>query len=112
MTEHTPTLIAMVLVFTAGYLAIIFEHILKINKASSALLMGVTLWILQFSEGGIAKGENLDQLYHHLSSSVQVILFLLGALIIVEMVNIHNGFKINLTCRGNEKILKTVSKVY
>ncbi len=36
----------MVLVFVLGYLAIAFEHPLRIDKAASALLIGVLIWVV------------------------------------------------------------------
>jgi len=38
--------IAMVIVFILGYTAIALEHPLKVDKAASALLTGVALWVL------------------------------------------------------------------
>jgi hypothetical protein len=32
------------IIFAVGYLAIIFEHKIKVNKAASALLTGVICW--------------------------------------------------------------------
>ena len=39
------------IIFIVGYLAIAFEHSLKINKAASALLTGVICWSI-FAPGG------------------------------------------------------------
>ncbi|MEY2917875.1 MAG: hypothetical protein RIS73_1589, partial [Bacteroidota bacterium] len=47
------TAIIMIFLFIAGYLAIAFEHSLKVNKAASALITGVLCWtvyILQASD--------------------------------------------------------------
>jgi hypothetical protein len=38
--------IASILIFIAGYLAIAFEHPLKINKTASALVTGVLVWTM------------------------------------------------------------------
>ena len=40
----------IIAIFTVGYLLIIFEHQIGINKATSALLMAVGCWSLQFAD--------------------------------------------------------------
>lgn len=83
----------IVVVFIIGYLMIIFEHQVGINKATSALLMAVACWALQFSKPEIS-AENSAHLLENLASVSQVVLFLLGAITIVETINAHGGFSI------------------
>ena len=40
--------ILMVVIFILGYTAIALEHPLKIDKAASAILLGVIMWVLFF----------------------------------------------------------------
>ena len=40
------------IIFIVGYLAIAFEHPLRINKAASALLTGVLCWSIYALSGG------------------------------------------------------------
>lgn len=94
MGDINQYMIWMIIVFSLGYLLIAFEHLIDVNKATSALMMGVLLWVLQFANQGISNKENLKYLCEHLSNASQVIVFLLGALIIVEIINAHKGFKI------------------
>ena len=84
----------MIIIFSFGYLLIAFEHLIDVNKATSALMMGVLLWVLQFANKGMSNQENLLHLSEHLSNASQIIIFLLGALIIVEIINAHKGFKV------------------
>jgi Na+/H+ antiporter NhaD/arsenite permease-like protein len=91
------------LFFVVGYLFIIFEHPLKINKATTALMMGVLCWVFQFANGNSSE-VNMQHLGSHLADISQVIVFLLGALIIVEIINAHQGFNLIL------KFLRTTSK--
>jgi len=79
------------LFFVAGYSCIVFEHALKINKATFALLMAVLCWTVQFMEPGV---DNLGALSVHLSNVSQVVFFLLGALTIVEIIQAHNGLAV------------------
>jgi Na+/H+ antiporter NhaD/arsenite permease-like protein len=69
---------------------IIFEHALGINKATSALLMAVIMWAFQFADRANANWH-MEELLRHLSDVSQVIIFLLGALTIVETIHMHGG---------------------
>lgn len=82
----------MISMFTVGYFLIVFEHLIKINKASIALMMGVLCWVVQFANQGLSLEDNLTHLGDHLSSISQVIIFLLAAMIIVETISVHKGF--------------------
>jgi len=82
---------AMIVVFIIGYLLIIFEHVIRINKATSALLMAVGLWSLEFADSAYAD-VNMIRFSEHLANISQVIFFLLGAITIVEIIHAHGGF--------------------
>src|SRR6188768_3870159 len=83
--------IIIAIIFIAGYLAIAFEQSIKINKAASALLTGVICWaVYSLSEEGLVS-ENLS---HHLSEIAGILFFLLGAMVIVELIDAHDGFEI------------------
>jgi NhaD family Na+/H+ antiporter len=94
-------LITLILIFVIGYLAIVFEHNININKTASALLTGVIIWTsyaLFSSDKSIVSGE----LSHHLASVSEILFFLLGAMTIVELIDAHQGFKI-VTDRINSR---------
>ncbi len=109
----------MVIIFVLGYAAIALEHPLRIDKASSALLIGVLIWTIYMLNGEAILnleysptwGKFMDtwnpsekdnpithfivhELEHHLIEIAQILFFLLGAMAIVEVVDQHNGFKI------------------
>lgn len=110
----------MVVVFVLGYAAIALEHPLKIDKAASALLIGVITWVLYVFGGvdilssGVSTAWNnfvainpdqdtaegmkhfitQHEVLHHLSDISSILFFLLGAMTIVEIVDQHQGFKI------------------
>ncbi len=113
--------IAMVVVFILGYTAIALEHPLKIDKAASALLTGVILWVLyivgadNILPGSDSFREFLEQnadvasmssfhqyiefitnheVIHHLGEISEILFFLLGAMTIVEIIDTHEGFRI------------------
>lgn len=82
--------IISVFIFGLGYLAIAFEHPLKINKTAIALLTGVLVWVVF----ALVKGEGeLGQLSHHLGSTSEILFFLLGAMTLVELIDAHQGFR-------------------
>lgn len=66
--------LGLIIIFSIGYLLIAFEHLIEINKASSALMMGVLLWVIQFANPEISNKENLTHLSEHLSNASQVII--------------------------------------
>ncbi len=84
----------MILTFLVGYLFIAIDYILKINKATVALLMAVITWSIAFLSEGVASPEMHEFLFHHIGITSQVIFFLLAALTIVEIINSHEGFKV------------------
>lgn len=85
--------ILLISIFVIGYLAIAFEHPIKINKTATALLTGVLCWTtyVVFTE---EKETVLEELSHHLGSVSEILFFLLGAMTIVELVDAHQGFKL------------------
>lgn len=86
--------ILLVVVFILGYLAIAFEHPLKINKTAPALLIGSLMWsIWAVSDFGMVKEIN-SELNHELADVAQILFFLMGAMTIVELIDAHQGFKI------------------
>ncbi len=83
----------IIAVFVLGYVAIAFEHPLKLNKAASALITGVACWtiyILQSESTHVVS----EELLHHLGEIASILFFLLGAMTIVELIDSHNGFDI------------------
>lgn len=91
----TPIIVA---VFIIGYACIALEHGTKINKAPVALLMCAICWTL-FSVGvnsgilTLGDGETVSsRMLHHLSETCEIIVFLMGAMTIVEIVDANGGF--------------------
>jgi NhaD family Na+/H+ antiporter len=76
-----------------GYLAIAFEHPIKINKTASALLTGVLCWTVYILFTA-DKAPVVAELSHHLGSIAEILFFLLAAMTIVELVDAHQGFRL------------------
>jgi Na+/H+ antiporter NhaD/arsenite permease-like protein len=83
----------LILIFVIGYLAIAFEHPIKLNKAASALLTGVLCWVV-FISNNVDKELVNEQLMHHMGEISGILFFLLGAMVIVELIDAHDGFQI------------------
>jgi Na+/H+ antiporter NhaD/arsenite permease-like protein len=86
-------LILIIIIFILGYLAITLEHPLRVNKAATAMLTGVLCWSVFALMGG-EKEFVSEELFHHLSEISGIIFFLLGAMVIVELIDAHDGFEI------------------
>ena len=84
--------LVILFVFMIGFLFIVLEHPIKIDKAASALLTGGICWSL-YALSGSTEHANED-LLSHLSEIAGILFFLLGAMTIVELVDAHDGFSI------------------
>ncbi len=83
----------IIAVFILGYAAIASEQWLKWDKAAVALLTGVLCWTLYFLAQADTAGASA-QLGHHLQDIAGILFFLMGALIIVELIDSHDGFSL------------------
>jgi Na+/H+ antiporter NhaD/arsenite permease-like protein len=100
-----------ILIFVLGYLAIAFEHPIRINKSATALVTGVLCWTVYilFSEDKELVSEALS---HHLSETSGILFFLMGAMTIVELVDAHDGFQVitnSITTTDKRKLLWLIS---
>jgi Na+/H+ antiporter NhaD/arsenite permease-like protein len=84
--------LSLVLIFVLGYAAISFEHLLRIDKLIPALLMMTLSWaLIALNATDIhALSENLLQ---HFGKTAEILIFLMGAMAIVEMIDYFDGFK-------------------
>ncbi|MGB5274704.1 MAG: sodium:proton antiporter NhaD, partial [Flavobacteriaceae bacterium] len=115
----------VIIVFIVGYLAITLEHNLKIDKLIPALGMMAILWaiiavnnmsvfevnteLLELEEGSL---EGI--LLHHMGKTAEILVFLLGAMTIVEIIDYFNGFatiKGYVKTRSKKKLLWIVSSL-
>lgn len=106
----------ILVVFVIGYTAIACEHLIKIDKAASALFTAVAVWTIlilgsQVILGGETQESKLfveESLMHHVGDISGIVFFLLGAMVIVELVDIHGGFDIitnKITTLNKTKLL-------
>ena len=77
--------------FVLGYVLITVEHSIRINKTATALITGVVCWATYALLGTDVEaiGHQLD---HHLTDSAEILFFLLGAMTVVELIDVHDGF--------------------
>ncbi|BDC98280.1 sodium:proton antiporter NhaD [Persicobacter psychrovividus] len=106
----------MVVVFVIGYILIATEHSNGLDKAATALVMAMVMWTLyvvfgkeiiglNFSSefehfqhlphhGGLINFIAHNSLMEHLSEVCEILVFLIGAMSIVEVVDRYQGFEI------------------
>ena len=111
----------IIAIFFIGYLCITTEHQIKVDKTISALAMAVICWtilkvfnldVLEVLNGvlvpvDIANNSNTidEALRHHLAETSEILFFLIGAMTIVEIIDMHRGFEII------KRMIRTRSKV-
>ncbi len=127
----------MIVVFIAGYIFIAIEHDVGINKAATAIVLGMSLWVMYMlcgaetviSANADAFGHFLnanpdyrglsidaqclkfitgDQIVHFLGEHSQIIFYLMGAMTIVELIDVHGGFAVvtnKITTRDKRGLL-------
>ena len=102
----------ILIVFFLGYLGIALEHNLKIDKLIPALGMMAILWALialthmdVFNVDTALKElipTHIEEiLLHHLGKTAEILVFLIGAMTIVEIIDNFNGFQ---TIKGFIKV--------
>lgn len=111
-------LVAVVATFVIGYLAIVLEHPLKVDKTVPALLAGVICWAL-IALGHlpvIGEGHEVESskevLLYHMGEIAQILFFLIGAMVIVELVDLHQGFSVitsRIRTKNKKKLLWLIS---
>ncbi|MBO4530909.1 MAG: sodium:proton antiporter NhaD [Paludibacteraceae bacterium] len=110
----------MIVLFLLGYLAIALEHQISVNKAATALVLCGLLWTLYIVESPsilsnssefaeywkntpddiIPFGEKVIsyvtgvEIIEHIGDVAEILFFLMGAMTIVELIDIHGGFSI------------------
>ncbi|MFM9909664.1 MAG: sodium:proton antiporter NhaD [Chitinophagaceae bacterium] len=103
----------MTIIFGLGYLAIAFEHPLRLNKAASALITGVLCWTIYMIQSN-SSSIVTEELLHHLGEIASILFFLLGAMTIVELIDSHNGFDIitqKITTTSKQKLLFILTSI-
>jgi len=132
---------AMIAVFVLGYVGIAIEHNLKVNKAGIALITGIILWVIYiFGADYYVPAFNLTEFQHfldlspqlknlsgheqhirfvvdgqvleHIGDIAETLLFLMGAMTIVELIDVHGGFAFitnRISTRDKHKLLWTIS---
>lgn len=86
---------ALSIIFIISYAAIAFEHPLKVNKTAIALIGAGLMWVIFALFSGLSAHEVAhENLGHTLVEVGQIVFFLMGAMTIVELIDIHSGFDI------------------
>ena len=83
----------LVVAFFTGYSLIALEYYFKINKTAVALVLCAVTWGLLFFQTDSIPALT-QQFYHHFGEAAELVIFLLGAMTLVEVIDAHNGFHI------------------
>jgi Na+/H+ antiporter NhaD/arsenite permease-like protein len=97
-------IVALIVVFILGYVLIAFENSLKISKSTFALLMCGVLWTIIAA----CQGDQSQALLEHLGDTCEVLVFLIGAMTIVELIDRYEGFNFitdHITARNERHLL-------
>ncbi len=114
--------ILMIILFLLGYTCIAMEHSINVNKAASALLLCALLWTVYILNvnpeilglNPATPHEDLIrhvtgvQIIEHLGDVASTLFFLMGAMTIVELIDVHGGFSIitnKITTRKKKELL-------
>jgi Na+/H+ antiporter NhaD/arsenite permease-like protein len=90
----------VIIAFILGYVAIVFEHPLKLDKTVPALIMGALVWAfislghLDVMGADHSVGHLEEVLLHHIGKVAEILFFLIGAMTIVELIDLHRGFAV------------------
>jgi Na+/H+ antiporter NhaD/arsenite permease-like protein len=98
---------ALVLIFILGYFGIIFERMIRIDKAGIALLTGVGCWTA-FAFAMPDKHTVAMRFIERIGDLSGILFFLMGAMAIVELIDAHDGFTIitrRITTRSRKKLI-------
>jgi len=84
----------LLVVAILGYLAVILETPIRINKTISAILTGALCWIIiaVYNKGSSAIIS--EKLITYFGEIAGLLIFLLGAMTIVELIDLHRGFTV------------------
>ena len=105
----------IIIVFVLGYLGIAFEHSLKIDKLIPALIMMAVMWgIISYFDMTVFEIDTKNKelipyklksvMNYFLGHTAEILIFLIGAMTIVETIDFFNGFS------TIKKLIKTKSK--
>ena len=107
--------VVIISVFIIGYFLITVEHSIKIDKLIPALAMMAIMWaIISLNQMEVFDINTVTRelepthikeiLLHHLGLTAEILIFLLGAMTIVEIIDFFRGFL------GIKRLVKTRSK--
>lgn len=104
-------IVTLLVIFVLGYVLIALEHILHVNKATFALIMCGLMWAVYAVNG---HDPNLSgDLIEALGDTCEIVIFLIGAMTIVELIDRYGGFRIMVDSihAGNKRKLMWILAV-
>ena len=77
-----------------GYFIVVLESPMRINKTISAILTGSLCWIVIAIFNNEGSHEISEKLTNYFGEIAGLLIFLLGAMTIVELIDLHKGFSV------------------
>ena len=101
----------LLIIFVLGYMCIALEHRFKIDKAAVALVMFGLIWAVY----ALCSGHGVShELIEHLGSTCETLIFLIGAMTIVDLIDTHGGFYVitqHIKSRNKFKLLWIIAAI-
>ncbi|MBK7762273.1 MAG: sodium:proton antiporter NhaD [Bacteroidetes bacterium] len=98
-------------IFLIGYIFIIFEQKIRLDKAAIALITGVLCWVSYAWQANDVHGVN-ESLLHQVGEIAGILFFLIGAMTIVELIDLYDGFDViiqSIKTRNKRKFLLLIT---
>ena len=102
----------IIAIFVLGYACIAMEHKVKVDKAATALVMFGLIWSVYAVFSG--NPNTGTELMEHIGSTCETLVFLIGAMTIVDLIDTHGGFFIitkHITTRKKIALLWLMSVI-
>ena len=99
--------VLIIVVFVLGYVAIASEEFTKVDKSGPALISGILCWII-YALTGVTHDAVLQQIMITSYEITEIVFFLFGAMTIVELIDVHEGFAVitsRIKTRSKRKLL-------
>lgn len=99
----------LILIFLTGIAFVALEEKIGVNKSATALMMSVIMWVT-ISLFGVPVGAEV--VAEQLGDVSETLFFVMGALLIVELVDVHGGFRVisdRIVTRNKRKLLWVIA---
>ena len=109
----------LIIIFVLAYVVIAMENRLNVNKSSVALLLCCVLWSIlslfsQNIDPDMTHAGVMESLLSALGGACEIIVFLIGAMTIVDIIDSHGGFEVitrHITTRRKTRLMWLIATI-